>query len=136
MRKIFIDTNILIYANDGRDKIKQEQAISIVQQLMGFGNGVVSTQVIQEYAAVALNKLNQDSGAVLRQTRLLESFEVVRQSVEMIRRAIEIVETYHISFWDACIISNAENAGCTEIYSEDLNTGQYYSGIRVVNPFN
>ena len=53
----------------------------------------------------------------------------------MIRRAIEIRETYHISFWDSCIISNAESAGCTEIYSEDLNTGQYYSGMRVVNPF-
>ena len=80
MRKIFIDTNVLIYANDGRDKVKQEKAISIIQQIMSLGNGVVSTQVIQEYANAALTKLNQDSGAVLRQTKLLESFEVVRQS--------------------------------------------------------
>jgi predicted nucleic acid-binding protein len=53
----------------------------------------------------------------------------------MIRRAVEIRKTYRINFWDACIVSNAEYAECDTIYSEDLNTGQFYSGIRIENPF-
>ena len=71
---------------------------------------------------------------VLRQLKLLESFEIINQSPEQIRRAVEIMHSYKISFWDACIISNAEHANCSTIFSEDLNTGQFYSGIRIKNP--
>jgi len=53
----------------------------------------------------------------------------------MIKRAVEIRKTYGINFWDACIVSNAEYAEFDAIYSEDLNTGQFYSGIRIINPF-
>jgi predicted nucleic acid-binding protein len=53
----------------------------------------------------------------------------------MTKRAVEIRKTYGINFWDACIVSNAEYAECDAIYSEDLNTGQFYSGIRIINPF-
>jgi predicted nucleic acid-binding protein len=66
---------------------------------------------------------------------LLESLEVIHQSPVQIRRAVEIMHLYKIGFWDACIISNAEHANCTEIYSEDLNPGQFYSGMQIVNPF-
>lgn len=103
--------------------------------MMKQGNGTISTQVIQEYANAALNKLNQAQDVVLRQIKLLESLEVVNQTSEQIRRAIEIMHAYKINFWDACIISNAEYSNCSVIYSEDLNTGQFYSGILIQNPF-
>ena len=134
MSKIFIDTNIIIYANDKRDKNKQQKAIEIVSGLMKEETGVISTQVLQEYAYIAINKLKQSHDVVIRQIRLLESLEVVNQIPELIRRAVEIMSSYRINFWDACIISNAEYANCSFIYSEDLNTGQFYSGIQVTNP--
>ena len=134
MNKTFIDTNIIVYANDGRDKIKQKKAIKIITELMESGQGTISTQVLQEYACVALKKLDQAHDVVLRQLKLLETIEVIKQSPEMIRRAIEIMFSYTISFWDSCIISNAEYGNCSVIFSEDLNTGHYYSGIKVVNP--
>ena len=134
MEKVFIDTNIIIYANDKRDKKKQTDALKVVTDLMKSNGGTISTQVLQEYAFAALTKLNQKHDVVLRQLKLLESFEVIRQSTEMIRRAVEIMHSYQINFWDACIVSNAEYANCSTIYSEDLNTGQYYSGIKVENP--
>ena len=87
-----------------------------------------------EYAFVALNKLKQPQDVVLRQIRLLESLEVVNQTADQIRRALEIMHIYKIGFWDSCIISNAESANCSIIYSEDLNTGQFYSGIQIENP--
>jgi len=135
MKKIFIDTNLIVYANDRRDPQKQQTAIKIIEKMMVEGRGVLSSQVLQEYANTALTKLHQKAAIVLRQLALLESFEVVFLQPALIRRAIEIKSAYMISFWDSCIISAAESAGCDLIYSEDLNSGQYYSGIRLSNPF-
>jgi len=129
-----VDTNIIIYANDGRDPAKQARARDVVAELMRNGHGVISTQVLQEYASVAISKLGQSEEVVLRQLTLLETLETIRQSSQMIRRSVELKKTYQINFWDACIVANAEAAGCTTLYSEDLSTGQFYSGIRVVNP--
>ena len=134
MQKIFIDTNIIVYANDKRDKQKQLKAIGIIKDLMQKKLGTISTQVLQEYAFVALEKLNQTHNVVLRQLKLLETFEVIKQTPELIRRAVEIKYLYNINFWDACIISNAEFSNCDIIYSEELNTGQYYSGMEIINP--
>ncbi|MCI5207601.1 MAG: PIN domain-containing protein [Candidatus Electrothrix sp. ATG2] len=135
MKKIFIDTNLIVYANDRRDPQKQRKAIQLISELMNNGLGVISSQVLQEYSSVALTKLKQDHAIVLRQLVLLESFDVVLMKPALIRRAIEIRSSYTISFWDSCIISAAESSGCDSIFSEDLNAGQYYSGIKVVNPF-
>ena len=135
MDKVFLDTNIVVYANDTRDKQKQDKALQLITGLMKAKTGTISTQILQEYTFVAIKKLHQDYSIILRQLKLLESFEVVRQSPEMIRRAVELMQSYKIGFWDSCIISNAEYANCSLIYSEDLNAGQYYSGIRVENPF-
>jgi predicted nucleic acid-binding protein len=135
MKKIFIDTNLIVYANDRRDPQKQRKAIALVSELMNNGLGVISSQVLQEYSSVALTKLKQDHAIVLRQLVLLESFDVVLMKPALIRRAIEVRSSYNISFWDSCIISAAESVGCDSIFSEDLNAGQYYSGIKVVNPF-
>ncbi len=134
MKRIFIDTNLIVYANDNRDPNKQRKAIDLIKELMDEGLGVISSQVLQEYANTALTKLNQQHTIVLRQLTLLESFEVVLLTPSLIRRAIEIRSAYSISFWDSCIISAAESAGCDSIYSEDLNAGQYYSGIKLSNP--
>ena len=135
MNKYFIDTNIIIYANDARDEKKQTIALNVVAEHMKSGTGVISTQVMQEYAHVALNKLHQRQDVVLRQLVLMEGLEVIRQSPALIRRSVEIKASYQISFWDACIISAAEHAKCHIILSENLNAGQFYSGIAMENPF-
>lgn len=134
--KCFIDTNIIIYANDASDKEKQVVALAQVAELMKSGSGVISTQVLQEYAHVALNKLHQRQDVILRQLILLEEgLEVIQQTPALIRRSVEIKSTYQINFWDACIISAAEFAKCHSILSEDMNNGQFYSGIAMSNPF-
>lgn len=135
MKKMFIDTNLLIYANDNADTNKQEKAVHCIHELMRNRNGVLSTQVLQEYSNVALNKLQQNQEVVLRQVVLLEALEIILIAPALIRRGIEIKTTYNISFWDSLIISAAEHARCSTILSEDFNSGQYYSGIEVINPF-
>jgi predicted nucleic acid-binding protein len=135
MGRVFIDTNVIVYANDKRDREKQKSAVSLLSGLMDNGLGVVSTQVLQEYAVTALTKLHQKPDAVLRILSFLEYFEVVKQTPAMIRRAVELKSLYSVNFWDACIISSAESAGCSTLLTEDLNPGQFYSGIEVRNPF-
>lgn len=131
----FIDTNLIVYANDRRDVKKQEQALDLIRREIREGTGVISIQVMQEYANTALNKLNQEAGIVLRQLALLETLTVVYPDPPMVRRAVELKLLFQLSFWDASILAAAENAGCSQLLSEDLNEGQAYGAIRVVNPF-
>jgi len=114
---------------------KQKKALDIVAKHMRLGTGVISTQVLQEYAHVALNKLHQRQDVILRQLFLLEGLEIIPQSPTLIRRSVEIKTSYQINFWDACIISAAEHSKCNIILSEDLNNSQFYSGILLKNPF-
>jgi len=135
VKKAFLDTNIVIYANDSRDPVKQSRAIEVVTDCIREQTGVVSTQVLQEYAVVALDKLNQDLDVVLRQLLLLESLEVVQITPELVRRGLEIQARYRISYWDGAIIAAAEHANCSLLLSEDLTSGQLYATVRVENPF-
>jgi predicted nucleic acid-binding protein len=135
MRRYFIDSNIVIYANDRNAGEKQARAIEMVQRCMRAKNGVLSIQVLQEYANTALTKLTQDSAVVLRQLKLLDVFKIITPSPAMVRRGVEIRNAYRVSFRDASIVAAAEIAECDYILSEDLNTGQYYAGVKVTNPF-
>ena len=56
-------------------------------------------------------------------------------TIQLVTRAIEIKALYGLQFYDSQIVAAAEQAGCTEIWSEDLGDGQIYCGIRCVNPF-
>lgn len=135
MKQYFLDSNVVVYANDRKSKRKQGRAIEVITSLMRGQNGVASLQVMQEYANIALTKLKQDTNIVLRQLRLLETMRIVTPTPDIVRRQIEIRETYRISFWDAGIVAAAEEARCDAILSEDLNAGQFYAGIQVVDPF-
>ena len=133
--KIFIDTNIIVYANDARDPDKQAKAIEHMTRAISEGFGVISTQVLQEYAVTACAKLNQEQNIVLKQLHLLESLEVVLVVPALVRRALELRFRYEINYWDATILACAEHAKCTALWSEDLNPGQLYANVRVENPF-
>ncbi len=134
MKKVFLDTNIIVYANDPRDAKKRSRAIECITRVMDDGAGVVSTQVLQEYAAIAHAKLHQDQDLILAQLLLLESLEVVLIRPAIIRRALELQWRYRIDYWDASILAAAEHARCTVLLSEDLNPGRLYANVRVENP--
>lgn len=130
----FIDTNLIVYANDRRDKAKQASALAVVRKAIREGSGIISVQVLQEYANTALTKLGQEPTVVLRQLALLESMRVVCPDARMVSRAVELKSLYQISFWDASILAAAESTGCSRLLTEDLNDGQMYGSIRVMNP--
>jgi predicted nucleic acid-binding protein len=132
--KVFLDTNILIYAVDSRDPAKQDKAIDVFDRCMRGGTGVISTQVMQEYASAALSKLHQDVDVVVAEVTILESLEVVQLTPALIRRGLELHARHGIHFWDASILAAAELARCTLLWSEDFSPGSVYGMLRVENP--
>ncbi len=135
--KAFVDTNILIYAMDSLAGERSAQAQNLLARLWRENQGVLSTQVLQEFCVNIRRKSSRH--VPLRELRAtireFMDWEVVVNTGASILRALEVQERYQISFWDAMIVQAAANAGCEVLYSEDLSHGQEYQGVLVVNPF-
>lgn len=134
MTKVFLDTNILVYSVDRRDLAKHERAQDLVDLCMRDGSGVISTQVLQEFASVALTKLLQKPDVVRAELLLLESLEVVQVTPGLIRRALDLHILHQINYWDGAILAAAEAARCSRLWSEDFTPGSLYGLLRVENP--
>lgn len=131
----FIDSNVLIYAEAGDEPEKQSAALALLRRLKLSGEGVISTQVLQEYANVALRKMGLDANHVRKQLGAHQQFEVVQVTPAIIHGALDLHQTRRLSFFDALIVHAASVAGCDTLYSEDLNTGEIVNGVQIVNPF-
>jgi predicted nucleic acid-binding protein len=131
----FIDSNILIYAEASDEPKKQKLALKLLRQLKLSRDGVLSTQVLQEFSNVAMKKMGLAANHVRAQVQSHAQFQVVLITPVIILDAIDWHQTKQLSFWDALIVQAAIKSGCTTLYTEDLNAGQNYAGVRVVNPF-
>lgn len=135
MSKIFLDTNILVYGLDGSDSAKQNAALqSLVKLRQANHVGVVSTQVLQEYYNALTRKLSIAPPIAKREMLLLARYQVVLLDPPLLGQAADLHATASVSFWDALIIAAAQNAACDELWTEDLQTGQLFGSLRVVNP--
>jgi predicted nucleic acid-binding protein len=132
---IFLDTNILIYSVDHRDPAKQSQAVDLVTACIRDRSGVVSTQVLQEFAAVSVGKLHQDTSVVSRQLLMLESLKIVQVTPGLIRRGLGLRDQHQLNFWDAIILAAAELASCDRLWSEDFEARfEGFTFDNVLNP--
>ena len=134
--KYFVDTNILIYAHDRSTGLKHRRAQEVVEHLWATGEGVLSTQVLQELCVNLRRKARSPFSADEMRSLVLNymSWHVVSNTPESSLRALDIEQRHKISFWDALILQAAEFAGAEVVYSEDLSHGQHYGEIRIVNP--
>lgn len=135
MSKAFIDTNVLLYAQDPRDRGKQRKSRALLATLEQDGSAVVSTQVLQEFYVIATTRFAVPPLVAKRMVQDLQIFEVVLVVPLLIERAIDTSILNEISFWDGLIIAAAESAHCSVLLTEDLNHGQVIDGVRVENPF-
>jgi len=127
----FFDTNVLLYLLS-EDTTKADRA----EELVANG-GVISVQVLDEFAAVASRKLGM-SWSEIRDvlTPIRTICEIEPLTIETHDRGIEIAERYGLSFYDAMILASALSAGCKILYSEDLQDGQVIDRqLRIRNPF-
>jgi predicted nucleic acid-binding protein len=133
----FVDTNILVYAHDRSAGDKHVRARDLLRGLWQSGEGCLSIQVLQEFYVNVTQKVpNPLTPAVAsRLVADLGVWRVHRPGVEDILDAIRLQQRYQLSFWDAMIVASAIRLHCQSIWSEDLNPGQDYGGVRVLNPF-
>lgn len=133
--KIFIDTNILVYTLDTNDQTKQKWSRNMLHKLINEHQAVLSTQVLSEFFVVATKKLEADPIIIKNIIHNFHNMEIVNTDSGLVDEAIDISVIYKLSYWDSLIIAAAERAQCQFIISEDLNPGQNYRGIRLINPF-
>ena len=135
--KMFVDTNILVYAHDLSAGNRHAKAAAVIERLWDDETGVISTQVLQEFYVTLTRKFKEP-------VRPVEAREVIRNYLawpvqhnnpEMTIRASEIEEKNGLSFWDALIIAAALQLQAQKILTEDLNHGQIIEDILIENPF-
>ena len=132
----FVDTNILIYAYDESAGARHTRAQALVAELWRSRRGCLSVQVLQEFYVVGARKLIQIPPADLRVIlNDIALWQIHTPTAPDVLAAVDLHERYQISFWDAMILQSAAQRGCQVVWSEDLNAGQIYGGVRVVNPF-
>src|SRR6266478_4466392 len=131
----FFDTNVLIYADDKAAPAKQRRALELVAEHRRAGTGVVSLQVLQEYFVTVTRKLQVDARIARRKVELLAEFDVAAPDLADILAAIDLHRLHGFSFWDALVVRAAKQAGCSVLFSEDLQQQREIDGVRIVNPF-
>ncbi len=131
----FLDTNILLYAGSKApaDQVNRQ----IARQLLSQPGIAFSAQVMQEFYDVAVRKqrlaiTSEEAIAILT---ALRAFPILPIDYELVLQAIDLKTRFQISYWDATIVAAAQQLGCHTLYSEDLNHGQDYGGVKVINPF-
>jgi len=133
----FVDTNVLVYAHDSTGGEKRDRARSILADLWESRDGCLSVQVLQEFFVNVTRKVPRplDAGAAVEVVEDFSRWHVHSPGPGDVLSAIGIHRRNGISFWDAMIVWSAAELGCGVLYSEDLNPGQLYEGVRVHNPF-
>lgn len=134
----FIDSNVFIYLLDEVDERKRQVSEALVTRALQTRGGVISHQVVQETLNVLTMKLPvpltaRDAGRF--QAEFLVPLWQVMPSPALYTRALEVRERYRYRFYDSLIIAAALEAGCTRLYSEDLQAGQRIERLVIENPF-
>lgn len=130
-----LDANVLAYAASGApaETAKRARALDLIDTV-SFG---LSAQVLQEFYVVVTRKAATKLSAHEAMWWLdrFEPFPCIATDAALVRTAAAVSERFRISYWDGAVIAAAEQLNAATLYTEDLNHGQSYGTVRVVNPF-
>ncbi len=137
MSSCFVDTNVLVYAEDRDAGAKNATARSLVLELWDSGDGVVSVQVLQEFFVTVTRKLSKPMRPTAASLIVNEylSWRVVENTGDLLRVGIDLAQSAKLSLWDALIVAAAQHAGCDRLVTEDLSHHQRFGSLRIENPF-
>ncbi len=136
--KTFVDTNVLVYAYDRASGWKHGRARDLVEKLWNEGSGILSTQVLQELYVNVRRKARPSVPQEEARTLVADylAWDPVVNDGAAVLEAVDVGHRHQLSFWDALIVVAARKGGASVIYSEDLNHGQMFGSVQVLNPFN
>ena len=132
----FVDTNVLLYAVSRLpgDTAKRQRA----RKLLESPELILSAQVLQEFYVQATRPKGSSGLSHTEAVTFLDGLRhlpVQPITARVVNDALALRERFRINYWDAAILAAARIRGCNVVYTEDLNDGQDYDGVRVVNPF-
>jgi predicted nucleic acid-binding protein len=136
--KYFLDTNIFVYSLDVTAPAKARRAAKLVRDGLDTGNGIVSYQVVQEFFSVAFRRFARPMSAFAAEEYLNTVFRpllAVHSSPALLVSALQVYGQHHLSWYDSLIVAAAQEAGCSILYSEDMQHGQRLNGLRIEDPF-
>ncbi|MFH0811379.1 MAG: PIN domain-containing protein [Pseudomonadota bacterium] len=135
--KVFVDTNVLVYARDASEPRKQEQAMAWMSHLWNGRAGRLSFQVLQEFYVTVTEKLTpgMDPKSARSDIRALLAWHPIPVEKRVVEGAWLIQDRYGLSWWDALIVSAAQVADCQYLLTEDLQKNQEFNKVQVINPF-
>ena len=133
--RVFLDTNILIYAYSNDEKQKQRIALELINKYSQ--NIIISTQVINELTNVLFKKFKIDAPIIEESILELDNiFKIKQFSLTTQIKAIHIKEKYKLQYYDSLIVSSALENNCTILYSEDMQNSQIIDNkLTITNPF-
>lgn len=133
----FLDTNILIYAYDRSAGPKHTLAAQLMEGCWENENGCLSIQVLQEFFVIVTRKIAMplDHHTARQIVADLAHWRLQAPEAGDLLQAIDLQQSYQLSFWDAMVVQSAVCLGCRQLLSEDLNHGQVYGDVQVINPF-
>lgn len=131
--KVFIDTNILIYAYSNNDILKKNLLVSLLNEDIEF---IISTQVVNEFINVMhkklkINYIDLSNGLV----EIYSFFDIKVVNIETIHLALDVAHKYKYSYFDSLMIASALQNQCCKIFSEDMHDKQIIQSLEIVNPF-
>jgi predicted nucleic acid-binding protein len=134
---VFVDTNVLVYARDAREPIKQARAVAWLGLLWRKQSGRTSIQVLSEYYVTVTRKLEPRVASAEAWDDVSAFLTWRPQAIDeaLMQRGRDIEVRYRLSWWDSLIVAAAQLQGCALLLSEDMQDGGDYGGVTVRNPF-
>lgn len=134
---IFVDTNVLLYARDASEPLKQPKAAAWLAFLWRERLGRTSVQVLSEYYQNVTRKLRPGLAAedAWDDVRALMTWRPEPVDDDLLRLGREVESRYRIGWWDSLAVAAARRQGCAILLTEDLQHGMDFGGVTVRNPF-
>lgn len=130
-----IDTNILVYAADGREQVKQPLAQAILRHAVSR-DCHMTIQAVMEFYAAARNRLGLTPREAARAAQHYAAlFPILSPTSSAMQHALSAAAAGSLGHWDALLLATAEEAGCAVALSEDMGDGHRLGRIVVRNPF-
>ena len=136
--RFFLDTNIFIYSLDPSAPQKSQTALQLIQRAVVTKKGIVSYQVVQEFFHVALKRFAVPMKTADAEQYLISIFRPllgVHSSPALFTDALQLQSKSGFSWYDSLIVAAAIQAKCDFLFTEDLQHGQRFGTLQVLNPF-
>ncbi len=134
--RVFVDTNVLIYARDQREHDKRKQAQQWLELLADRRQLLTNLQVLNEFTRwLLLNERSRALEALRNEVGLLASYGAVALSAADMDNAWHVREALGYQWFDCLLVAYAANAGCSHFLSEDMSHGARYGSLTIINPF-